>query len=84
MSILRCRWCAYTCPAFYRTRDGQTRNGYVRLGQHARDEHPCEYGEAALTLNAEDPGAPLLDDPFEPRAGYVPSDPFWQEDEALP
>lgn len=81
---LKCRWCAYTCAAFYRTKDGKAHNGYQRLLNHVDDWHPWMMRALDAALDRDDPDVKLLDDPCTLQPGYVPSDPGWREDEAWP
>ena len=39
---IKCRYCTYTIPAFYRTRSGVPRSGFRLLAVHIEDAHPIE------------------------------------------
>jgi hypothetical protein len=44
--LIKCRYCNYTVPPFYRTRSGVPVSGFRRLAEHIEDAHPEAKREA--------------------------------------
>jgi hypothetical protein len=38
-SVLRCRWCPWSCPAVFTGTGGKIINGWRRLAAHVADDH---------------------------------------------
>lgn len=37
---IRCRFCAYSVPAYYSTAEGEVRSGFARMAVHIDRAHP--------------------------------------------
>lgn len=50
---LKCKFCSWETPEFFRRSDGKLQSGYSRLEDHVLEAHPAEHDAIIRELDAE-------------------------------